>query len=356
MQQPTPSRTSLHAKRAGWRRSKLSKAPGHLLSGCTLCLSDPTFFRVIRNSARRRTIAESSLALKCRGASVRRLVSRAQWERQARRTGKRRQQIAYRLDHRLHTHSFRFLQIVEYFSAPTYHSLCPGHPVSQFGQCQLWVIHLWPPQTARLDAPLPPRRFSASTSRPPLRSAGAARQGRASAPPRLQSIAPRIAAGADTLTADRWPARCRPAGLPPGVTAVPAPEALELVSWMLSGLFRRYERKAISRRRAEWSCLSLRCSRRMVPSVEVRPRRSIAPVLKKVSVDLLTIAQPLGLRRREQWLLPVERLSNRHPLFRNGHSHQNSNHRSDFDRGSPRIRHDRLHPWRCESQAPTLGL
>jgi hypothetical protein len=31
----------LHAKRAGWRRSKLSKAPGHLLSGCTLCLSDP---------------------------------------------------------------------------------------------------------------------------------------------------------------------------------------------------------------------------------------------------------------------------------------------------------------------------
>jgi hypothetical protein len=57
----------------------------------------------------------------------------------------------------------------------------------------------------------------------------------------------------------------------------------------------------------------------MVASVEVRPRRSIAPVLKKVSVDLLTIAQPLGLRRREQWLLPVERLGDRHPLFRNGH-------------------------------------
>jgi hypothetical protein len=53
----------------------------------------------------------------------------------------------------------------------------------------------------------------------------------------------------------------------------------------------------------------------MVASVEVRPRRSIAPVLKKVSVDLLTIAQPLGLRRREQRLLPVERLSDRHPLF-----------------------------------------
>ena len=48
----------------------------------------------------------------------------------------------------------------------------------------------------------------------------------------------RIAAGADTLTADRLPARCRPAGLPPRVTAVPAPEALQLVSWMLSGLFR----------------------------------------------------------------------------------------------------------------------
>ena len=43
MQQPTQSRTSLHAKRAGWRRSKLSKAHGHLLSGCTLYLSDPAF-------------------------------------------------------------------------------------------------------------------------------------------------------------------------------------------------------------------------------------------------------------------------------------------------------------------------
>jgi hypothetical protein len=93
----------------------------------------------------------------------------------------------------------------------------------------------------------------------------------------------------------------------------------------------------------------------MVASVEVRPRRSIAPVLKKVSVDLLTIAQPLGLSRREQWLLPVERLSDRHPLFRNGHSRQNGNHRSDFDRGSPMIRHDRLHPWQCD-QARTLGL
>jgi hypothetical protein len=35
----------------------------------------------------------------------------------------------------------------------------------------------------------------------------------------------------------------------------------------------------------------------MVASVEVRPRRSIAPVLKKVSVELLTIALPLDLRR-----------------------------------------------------------
>jgi hypothetical protein len=39
-------------------------------------------------------------------------------------------------------------------------------------------------------------------------------------------------------------------------------------------------------------------------------------------------------------------------LFRNGHSRQDSNHRSDFDRGSPMIRHDRLHPWRCD---PRLG-
>src|SRR5262245_66250238 len=91
----------------------------------------------------------------------------------------------------------------------------------------------------------------------------------------------------------------------------------------------------------------------MVASVEVRPRRSIAPVLKKVFVDLLTIAQPLGLRRREQWLFPVERLSDRHPLFRNDHSRQNSNHRSDFDRVSSMIRHDRLYPWRCDL---TLGL
>ena len=36
---------------------------------------------------------------------------------------------------------------------------------------------------------------------------------------------------------------------------------------------------------------------RKVASVEVRPRRSIAPVLKKVSVELLTIALPLELRR-----------------------------------------------------------
>jgi hypothetical protein len=96
-----------------------------------------------------------------------------------------------------------------------------------------------------------------------------------------------------------------------------------------------------SERLAERSWLSLRYSRRMVPSVDVRPRRSIAPVLKKVFVDLLTIAQPLGLRRREEWLLPAEWLSDRHPLFRNGHSRQNSNHRSDFDRGRPMIRHDR---------------
>src|SRR5262245_41701205 len=73
-------------------------------------------------------------------------------------------------------------------------------------------------------------------TRPPLRSAGARRQA-----PRLRCIAPRIAAGADTLTADRWPVRRRLAGLPPGVTAVPASEALQLVSWMLSSLFRRYD-------------------------------------------------------------------------------------------------------------------
>src|SRR5262245_55693750 len=66
----------------------------------------------------------------------------------------------------------------------------------------------------RIDAPPPPRRFSASTSWPPLRSDGAARQGRVSVPPPLRSIAQRIAAGADTLTADRLPAHCRPAGLP----------------------------------------------------------------------------------------------------------------------------------------------
>ena len=96
----------------------------------------------------------------------------------------------------------------------------------------------------------------------------------------------------------------------------------------------------------EWSCLSLRCSRRMVASVEVWPRRSIAPVLKKVSVELLTITQPPGLRRRDQWLLPVhERLSDR-PWFdrssrhppndaRNGDSKEKSNHPVAF-------RHDRL--------------
>jgi hypothetical protein len=83
-----------------------------------------------------------------------------------------------------------------------------------------------------------------------------------------------------------------------------------------------------------------------VPSVEVRPRRSIAPVLKKVFVELLTITQPPSLRCREQQLLSVERLSDRRPCvvcaFRNGHSHQKSNHRSEFDRSSPTIPHDRL--------------
>ena len=91
---------------------------------------------------------------------------------------------------------------------------------------------------------------------------------------------------------------------------------------------------------------TMRCSRRMVASVEVRPRRSITPVLKKVSVELLTITQPPGLRRRDQWLLPVhERLSDR-PWFdrssrhppndaRNGDSKEKSNHPVAF-------RHDRL--------------
>jgi hypothetical protein len=76
------------------------------------------------------------------------------------------------------------------------------------------------------------------------------------------------------------------------------------------------------------------------------PRRSITPVLKKVSVELLTITQPPGLRRRDQWLLPVhERLSDR-PWFdrssrhppndaRNGDSKEKSNHPVAF-------RHDRL--------------
>jgi hypothetical protein len=40
------------------------------------------------------------------------------------------QQIAYRLDHRLHTHSFRFLQIVKYFPAPAYRGLGLANPVS----------------------------------------------------------------------------------------------------------------------------------------------------------------------------------------------------------------------------------
>jgi hypothetical protein len=158
-----------------------------------------------------------------------------------------------------------------------------------------------------------------------------ARQGRSSAPPRLRSIAPRIAAGADTLTADRLPARCRPAGLPPGVTAVPASEALQLDGCS----------PACFVVRAEWSCLSLRCSRRMVASVEVRPRRSIAPVLKKVSVELLPIALPLDLRRRGHWL-PGERLSDRpwfdrsnpmnyaHDDARNGRSTEKGNRCSDI--------------------------
>src|SRR5262245_46390499 len=128
--------------------------------------------------------------------------------------------------------------------------------------------------------------------------------------------------------------------------------AVRLLSLDLGG---RQIRKALAQQHFDHADLRQRYSRRTVPSVEVRPRRSIAPVLKKVSVDLLTIAQPLGLRRREQWLLPAEWLSDRHPLFRNGHSRQNSNHRSDFDRGRPMIRHDRsIHAMR--SQARTLGL
>jgi hypothetical protein len=34
-----------------------------------------------------------------------------------------RQQFAYRLEHCLHTHSFRFLQIIKYFPAPAYRGL-----------------------------------------------------------------------------------------------------------------------------------------------------------------------------------------------------------------------------------------
>src|SRR5262245_21482207 len=47
------------------------------------------------------------------------------------------QKIAYRLDHCLHTHSFRFLQIVKYFSAPAYRRLCLAYPVSYFSNRQL---------------------------------------------------------------------------------------------------------------------------------------------------------------------------------------------------------------------------
>src|SRR5262245_39723082 len=40
---------------------------------------------------------------------------------------------------------FRFLQTVEYLPAPTDRSLCPDHPVSQFGQCPLCILHPGPP-------------------------------------------------------------------------------------------------------------------------------------------------------------------------------------------------------------------
>jgi len=73
--------------------------------------------------------------------------------------------------------------------------------------------------------------------------------------------------------------------------------AVRLLSLDLGG---RQIRKALAQQHFDRADLRQRDSRRMVPSVEVRPRRSIAPVLKKVSVDLLTIAQPLELRRREE--------------------------------------------------------
>ena len=91
----------------------------------------------------------------------------------------------------------------------------------------------------------------------------------------------------------------------------------------------------------------------MVASVEVRPRGSIAPVLKKVFVELLTVTQPLGLRRREPWLLPVESLSDRrwsdcsspvncaYDNASTGRPKKYSNPRSND-------RHDRLHPRRCD--------
>ena len=55
--------------------------------------------------------------------------------------------------------------------------------------------------------------------------------------------------------------------------------------------------EAAAKERGEAYDPALRCSRRLVASVEVRPRRSIVPVLKKVSVELLTIALSLELRR-----------------------------------------------------------
>jgi hypothetical protein len=80
------------------------------------------------------------------------------------------------------------------------HHFIAAPPGAVPGWALVVVIQLHPSATkAGLTPRFPPRRFSASTTRPPLRSAGAARQGRASAPPRLRSIAPRIAAGADTI-------------------------------------------------------------------------------------------------------------------------------------------------------------
>ena len=100
-------------------------------------------------------------------------------------------------------------------------------------------------------------------------------------------------------------------------------------------------------------------------SVEGRSRGSVAPVLKKVFVELLTLTQPPGLRRR-QWLLPVERLSDPRWFDRSnpadhtdaGNRDYKNNHRDHQRHMFPSI-HDRsLRPSghrECEGRHTTSG-